>query len=77
MAAANGSTSAYERQADLKGEIVADQLRRLGHIAQPPVADTIALADDEGLLDYGYRNHTQFAITEEGQLAYRRASSHD
>jgi 23S rRNA (uracil1939-C5)-methyltransferase len=67
----------YERQADLKGEIVADQLRRLGRIAQPPVADTIVLADDEGLLDYGYRNHTQFAITEDGQLAYRRASSHE
>jgi len=67
----------YERQAGLKGEIVADQLRRLGHIAQPPVADTIVLADDEGLLDYGYRNHTQFAITPEGQLAYPRASSHE
>ncbi len=67
----------YERQANLKGEIVADQLRRLGHIAQPPVADTIVLADDEGLLDYGYRNHTRFAITEEGQLAYRRALSRE
>ena len=35
---------AYERQAELKKEIVADQLRRLGRIANPPVADTIVLA---------------------------------
>ena len=30
-----------------------------------------------GFIDYGYRNHTQFAITADGQLAYRRAFSHD
>ncbi len=36
---------AYERQAKLKQAIVADQLRRLGHIAQPPVSDIIVLAD--------------------------------
>ena len=68
---------AYERQAELKAEIVADQLRRLGHLASPAVADTIALADDEGFLAYGYRNHTQFAMTAEGQMGYRRAASHD
>jgi 23S rRNA (uracil1939-C5)-methyltransferase len=35
---------AYERQAELKAEIVADQLRRLGRIATPPVVDTLVLA---------------------------------
>jgi 23S rRNA (uracil1939-C5)-methyltransferase len=35
---------AYERQAELKAEIVADHLRRLGHIATPPVVDTLVLA---------------------------------
>ena len=43
---------AYERQAELKAEIVADHLRRLGRIATPPVVDTVVLAapptpDDE------------------------------
>lgn len=68
---------AYERQVALKGEIVADQLQRLGHFTSPPVVDAMALADDEGWLDYGYRNHTQFALTPEGELGYRRAASHD
>jgi 23S rRNA (uracil1939-C5)-methyltransferase len=35
---------AYERQAELKAEIVADHLRRLGRIASPPVVDTLVLA---------------------------------
>ena len=68
---------AYERQATLKAEIVADQLRRLGRIAAPPVADVVALADDEGVLAYGYRNQAQFALTADGKLGYRRAASHD
>lgn len=68
---------AYERQAELKGEIVADQLRRLGHLAAPPVADVIALADDAGLLDFGYRNYAQFALTGEGRLGFRRTASQE
>ncbi len=65
---------AYERQAELKGEIVADQLRRLAHIQDPPVADVIALADDEGVLAYGYRNAVEFAPTPEGRLGYRQGA---
>jgi 23S rRNA (uracil1939-C5)-methyltransferase len=38
---------AYERQAELKAEIVADQLRRLGRIANPAVVDTLVLADPQ------------------------------
>lgn len=70
----------YERQAELKQEIVADQLRRLGRLADPPVADIIVMADpvDEGrFLDYGYRNHVQFALDAAGRLSFRRAGSHD
>jgi len=68
---------AYERQAELKGEIVADQLRRLGHLVAPNVADVVALADDDGLLDFGYRNHVQFALSAEGRPGFRRAASHE
>jgi 23S rRNA (uracil1939-C5)-methyltransferase len=76
---------AYPRQAELKREIVADQLRRLGRIANPPVADIVALADPAAdddatapaFLAYGYRNNAQFALTPEGRLGFRRAASHD
>jgi 23S rRNA (uracil1939-C5)-methyltransferase len=76
---------AYPRQAELKQEIVADQLRRLGRIANPPVADIVALADPSSdddatapaFLAYGYRNNVQFALTPEGRLGFRRAASHD
>jgi len=59
---------AYPRQAELKQEIVADQLRRLGRIEKPPMADIVALADPTApdhapvFLEYGYRNHVQFAL---------------
>jgi 23S rRNA (uracil1939-C5)-methyltransferase len=65
---------AYERQAELKQEIVADQLRRLGRLLQPNVADVIALADPEAggdpvrWLDYGYRNRIDFAVVATGDM---------
>ncbi len=70
----------YERQAELKQAIVTDQLRRLGRLADPPVADIVVMADpaDESrFLDYGYRNHAQFALDAEGRLSFRRTASHD
>ena len=63
---------AYERQLRLKAEVVADQLRRLGRIEQPPVLEPIALAGDEGLLDFGYRNHAQLVTDAEGRPGYVR-----
>lgn len=63
---------AYDRQVTLKAEIVADQLRRLGGVADPPVLDAIALADEDGLLAYQYRNHVQFVTDEFGHLAFVR-----
>lgn len=62
----------YERQLALKQEVVADQLRRLGGIAHPPLLDIIALADEDGLLDFGYRNHAQLAAEKSGRLGYVR-----
>ena len=63
---------AYERQLALKAELVVDQLQRLGFVSDPPVLDLVALADDTGLLDYGYRNHMHFAVTEDGGLGHLR-----
>lgn len=74
---------AYQRQAELKQAIVADQLRRLGRIADPPVADVVVLADpaapddEPSFLAYGYRNHVQFALTPERQTGFRRAGSNE
>jgi 23S rRNA (uracil1939-C5)-methyltransferase len=63
---------AYQRQLELKAEVVADQLRRLGHIDQPPVLEPIALAGEAGLLDFRYRNHVQLATDADGRLGYVR-----
>lgn len=63
---------AYERQLQLKAEVVADQLRRLGRIEQPPLQEPIALASEAGLLDFGYRNHAQLLANAEGRLGYVR-----
>lgn len=44
----------YRRQLDLRLEVVADQMRRLGRIAEPPL-DGIVPADEP----WGYRNYIQ------------------
>jgi 23S rRNA (uracil1939-C5)-methyltransferase len=62
----------YQRQLSLKQEIVSDQLLRLAGVQQPPVMDCIALADDQGLLDLGYRNHVQFTMFPNGSLGFFR-----
>ncbi|MCD6288867.1 MAG: 23S rRNA (uracil(1939)-C(5))-methyltransferase RlmD [Anaerolineae bacterium] len=62
----------YERQLTLKREIVVDQLRRLGHLADPPVLPTRPVGEP-----FGYRNHVQLAVGDDGQLGYRRAGSHE
>ncbi len=74
---------AYERQAELKQEIVADQLRRLGRLAQPPVADILALADPDApqdrpaFLTYGYLNQIDLVVDREGRISLRRANGRD
>jgi 23S rRNA (uracil1939-C5)-methyltransferase len=71
---------AYERQASLKQEILADHLHRLGYIAEPPVADIIALAApalpdrpaaETDVLTFRYRNQTRFAVGADGRLGFR------
>ncbi|MEZ4769703.1 MAG: 23S rRNA (uracil(1939)-C(5))-methyltransferase RlmD [Caldilineales bacterium] len=64
----------YERQLALKREVVIDQLQRLGRVADPAVEELIALADEDGLLDLGYRNHVQMVADVNGALGFIRDS---
>jgi tRNA/tmRNA/rRNA uracil-C5-methylase (TrmA/RlmC/RlmD family) len=62
---------AADRQHQLLRQVVIDQLQRVGHIADPNVADTVAAGA------YEYRNRARFAVTSQGALAFRRHGTHD
>lgn len=55
----------YDAQLLYKQEVVADQLRRLGHFQSPPVLPTIA-----NPRPFGYRHSVTFMVAEDGSLAY-------
>ena len=59
----------YGAQLRFKAQIVADQLARIGGIADPPVHPT--LPDPSG---WAYRNHAQFHPAPEGGLGFQAAS---
>jgi len=60
----------YPAQLQFKAEIVADQLTRIGGIADPVVRPT--LPDRSG---WAYRNHAQLHPAPDGGLGFQRASS--
>lgn len=55
----------YEKQLEVKTEIVRDQLQRIGKIENPPVQKMVACP-----YPWNYRNHVQFQLTEDGRLGY-------
>ena len=55
----------YEKQLTAKEEILRDQLQRIGKIENPPVKQIMASP-----LEWNYRNHVQFHLTEEGKLGF-------
>ena len=61
----------YETQVELKRGVVIDQLGRIGGLAGANVQEGIGAAEP-----WHYRNHVQFAITEDGHVAFQRAGSH-
>ena len=62
---------AANRRLELLQRVVIDQLERVGHVADPPVAAT------ESGGHYGYRNRARFAVDADGALGFRRHGSHD
>ena len=60
----------YETQLKVKAEILRDQLKRIGHLADAPVQATVPSPQA-----WNYRNQVQFHLTPEGKLGYVRASS--
>ena len=55
----------YDYQLQLKRDMVAHTLQRVGGFDQPPVTDTIPSSQR-----YGYRNHARFTIGDEGALGF-------
>ena len=62
---------AYDAQLRFKREIVREQLRRIGHVAELDVRPCIPSPTD-----YGYRNRIQLAASPNGRLGYRARASH-
>jgi len=60
----------YPAQLHAKREILREQLQRIGHIEQPPVAPTVASPQE-----WNYRNHVQFHLTAEGELGFVNAKA--
>jgi 23S rRNA (uracil1939-C5)-methyltransferase len=55
----------YEKQLQIKGEILRDQLTRIGKIENPPVQPMVACPNP-----WNYRNHVQFHLTGDGKIGY-------
>jgi 23S rRNA (uracil1939-C5)-methyltransferase len=55
----------YEKQLDVKVDILRDQLTRIGKIENPPVQRMVASPGP-----WNYRNHVQFHLTRERKLGY-------
>lgn len=58
----------YEKQLEIKTEILRDQLTRIGKIENPPVQPMVACPDP-----WNYRNHIQFSLSENGKLGFVRS----
>lgn len=61
----------YEAQAELKREIVIDQLARVGGVHAANVHQIIGAAEP-----WEYRNHAQFSVSPEGRLGFLTMDTH-
>ncbi len=62
----------YEKQLEIKTEILIDQLRRIGKIDNPPVLPMMGCPDP-----WNYRNHVQFSLEETGKLGFLAPNSNE
>lgn len=60
----------YEKQLEIKTEILIDQLKRIGKIENPPVQPMVACPNP-----FNYRNHIQFSLDENGNLGFQAPNS--
>lgn len=59
---------AYDKQLELKRQIVHDQLQRKGGFAEPPVRATVGMEEP-----WYYRNQARFSVDDNGQLGFMQA----
>ncbi len=62
--------ASYEAQLRLKGEVVADQLRRLAKLEREVVVEEVGSP-------FGWRTRVQFAVDPDGSLGFRKHRSHE
>ena len=60
----------YEKQLEIKTEILIDQFKRIGKMEDPPVQKMIPCP-----APWNYRNHVQFSLNEAGKLGFRASNS--
>ena len=60
----------YEKQLEIKTDILRDQLMRIGKIENPPIQPMIACPNP-----WNYRNHLQFSVNENGKLGFQASNS--
>jgi 23S rRNA (uracil1939-C5)-methyltransferase len=60
----------YEKQLEIKTDILRDQLTRIGKIENPPVQPMVPCPNP-----WNYRNHLQFSLNEDGRLGFQASNS--
>ena len=61
---------AYERQLDLKRNVVVERMARIGNLLDPPVLAALPAPDP-----WHYRNHARFSVTRDGQAGFTYRNS--